>query len=81
MFSFIGRKKEEVNYPQNYGAVKHALRDESPPASPQFVPRTPMVQQYAPVAPVFFNRRTSLTHLTPSSMHVSRTVSSENRNN
>ncbi|XP_075973574.1 uncharacterized protein LOC142974888 [Anticarsia gemmatalis] len=43
------------------------LRDDSPPASPQFIARTPtlVARQYAPVEPVAFAHRTSIAPLTP----------------
>ncbi|CAH0701205.1 unnamed protein product [Spodoptera exigua] len=47
-------------------AVRNSLRDDSPPASPQFLARTPlMARQYAPIAPVSFSRRTTTVPLTP----------------
>ncbi|XP_022831206.1 uncharacterized protein LOC111359789 isoform X2 [Spodoptera litura] len=48
-------------------AVRNSLRDDSPPASPQFLARTPtlMARQYAPIAPVAFSRRTTTAPLKP----------------
>ncbi|KAF9824626.1 hypothetical protein SFRURICE_004083 [Spodoptera frugiperda] len=47
--------------------VRNSLRDDSPPASPQFLARTPtlMARQYAPIAPVAFSRRTTTAPLKP----------------
>ncbi|XP_026317755.1 uncharacterized protein LOC113228617 [Hyposmocoma kahamanoa] len=52
-------------------ALHNPRRDESPPASPQFISRFSkpkvLARQYAPIAPVAFTRR-SLTPLTPSTI-------------
>ncbi|XP_030022168.2 putative metallocarboxypeptidase ecm14 isoform X1 [Manduca sexta] len=47
--------------------ARHSLRDDSPPASPQFLARTPLLsaRQYAPIIPVAFTPRTTVTPLTP----------------
>ncbi|XP_059047108.1 uncharacterized protein LOC131842553 isoform X2 [Achroia grisella] len=46
---------------------RHSLRDESPPASPQFLTRTEtlVARQYAPIAPVAFTRRVTVMPVTP----------------
>ncbi|CAB3230052.1 unnamed protein product [Arctia plantaginis] len=51
--------------PQGY----YTQRDDSPPASPQFIARTPLLvaRQYAPIEPVAFSRRSSFAPLTPRS--------------
>ncbi|XP_050346464.1 uncharacterized protein LOC126770898 [Nymphalis io] len=50
-----------------HGSGRHPQRDESPPASPQFLPRSqPLLpRQYAPIAPVSFTRRHTIGPLTP----------------
>ena len=47
---------------------RNSQRDDSPPASPQFLARTPTLtgRQYAPIAPVAFNRRPGILPVTPS---------------
>ncbi|CAH0723407.1 unnamed protein product, partial [Brenthis ino] len=46
---------------------QHSQRDESPPAKPQFLPRSQslIARQYAPIAPVSFTRSNTLGPLTP----------------
>ncbi|XP_028171807.1 uncharacterized protein LOC135074552 [Ostrinia nubilalis] len=46
---------------------RNSQRDESPPASPQFLARTPTLyaRQYAPIAPVAFTRRVTISPLKP----------------
>ncbi|KAJ8728151.1 hypothetical protein PYW08_016536 [Mythimna loreyi] len=53
--------------PKGVNVVRHSQRDDSPPASPQFLARTPMLlgRQYAPIAPVAFNRRKNMDPVTP----------------
>ncbi|KAL0841254.1 hypothetical protein ABMA28_014980 [Loxostege sticticalis] len=48
---------------------RNSQRDESPPASPQFLTRTPAIyaRQYAPIAPVAFARRDTFSPLKPPS--------------
>ncbi|KAM3964379.1 uncharacterized protein ACR2FA_001354 [Aphomia sociella] len=55
----------KMKYPA--AAVKHPHRDESPPASPQFLARTEtlVARQYAPITPVAFTRRATSIPLTP----------------
>ncbi|XP_064071895.1 uncharacterized protein LOC113395125 [Vanessa tameamea] len=50
-----------------HGSGRHPQRDESPPASPKFLPRsqTHIGRQYAPIAPVSFTRRHTIGPLTP----------------
>ncbi|CAH0579268.1 unnamed protein product [Chrysodeixis includens] len=57
-------------HPKGSYAGKSAQRDDSPPASPQFIARTPMLmaRQYAPIAPVAFTRRPTIAPLTPPSI-------------
>ncbi|XP_049869382.1 uncharacterized protein LOC126369133 [Pectinophora gossypiella] len=59
-------RKEQPFFPPSQG--RNAFRDESPPVSPQFIARVPApaaARQYAPIAPVAFSRRTTITPLTP----------------
>lgn len=53
-------------------SVHNPRRDESPPASPQFISRLSkpkiLARQYAPIAPVAFTRRSTFTPLTPSTI-------------
>ncbi|XP_013198486.2 uncharacterized protein LOC106141375 [Amyelois transitella] len=44
---------------------RHPQRDESPPANPQFLTRTPALRQYAPIAAVAFTKRASLSPISP----------------
>ncbi|KAJ8730100.1 hypothetical protein PYW07_017138 [Mythimna separata] len=55
--------------PKGISGVRHSQRDDSPPASPQFLARTPTLlgRQYAPIAPVAFNRRKNIDPVTPPS--------------
>ncbi|CAG4956496.1 unnamed protein product [Parnassius apollo] len=58
--------QNEQPYPQfKFGLAPQ--RDESPPASPQFVARTPVLlnRKYAPITPVVFTQKSTVTHLTP----------------
>ncbi|CAH2106397.1 unnamed protein product [Euphydryas editha] len=50
-----------------HGSGRHPHRDESPPASPQFLPRsqTLIARQFAPIAPVSFTRHNTIGPLTP----------------
>ncbi|XP_073945339.1 uncharacterized protein isoform X2 [Choristoneura fumiferana] len=59
--------KDEINSPPPILAPKNPQRDESPPASPQFISRTPahVVRQYAPITPVAFFPLTGVSPLTP----------------
>ncbi|PZC86413.1 hypothetical protein B5X24_HaOG209132 [Helicoverpa armigera] len=58
-------------HPKGSYAGRNSQRDDSPPASPQFLARTPvlMARQYAPIAPVAFSRRTTIAPLTPPVVH------------
>ncbi|XP_021204210.1 uncharacterized protein LOC101746291 isoform X2 [Bombyx mori] len=65
----------EKNFPPkqlqaNYGQRKNLNRDDSPPAGPQFLSRTPGVlsQQYAAVTSVAFATRSTISPVLPPSM-------------
>ncbi|XP_073945340.1 uncharacterized protein isoform X3 [Choristoneura fumiferana] len=60
-------RANEINSPPPILAPKNPQRDESPPASPQFISRTPahVVRQYAPITPVAFFPLTGVSPLTP----------------
>ncbi|XP_045535746.1 uncharacterized protein LOC106718135 [Papilio machaon] len=58
--------RNDPPFPQyKYGVLPQ--RDESPPAGPQFVARSPSLlsRQYAPITPVVFTQRSPATYLTP----------------